>query len=74
MEPEAIRLSVSTRPLTGEEGRRPEGVYEGFLELPVPVVLGVLWLVGVVLTASVAGVLYLLGTLLLTLVEAEFPR
>ena len=67
MEPEAIGLIASARPITGEEERKPEGVYEGFLELPVPVVLGVLWLVGVVLLASVAGVLYPLGTLLLTL-------
>jgi type VI protein secretion system component VasF len=36
------------------------GTYERFLELPVWVVLGVMWLVGVMLIGSLALVLYLL--------------
>jgi hypothetical protein len=36
------------------------GAYEWFLELPVWVVVGVMWLVGVALVGSLALVLYLL--------------
>jgi hypothetical protein len=39
----------------GQEGR----TYERFLGLPVAVVVGVLWLVGAVLAATCALVLYL---------------
>jgi hypothetical protein len=35
-----------------------ERSYESFLELPVPVVLALLWLAGVVLLGLCAGVLY----------------
>ena len=69
MEREALRFGASACTLTGDEKRKPEGMYEWFLGLPVPVVLGVLWLVGVGLIASVVGVLYLFGASLLTLVR-----
>jgi hypothetical protein len=41
------------------------GTYERFLELPVAVVLALLWLVGAMLEISCALVLYLTGTALL---------
>jgi hypothetical protein len=37
-----------------------DGAYEGFLELPVPIVIGVMWLVGVTLLGLCALVPYLL--------------
>jgi hypothetical protein len=39
-------------------------IYEGFLELPVPVVLTVLWLGGLTLLGSCVLALYALATLL----------
>ena len=39
--------------------RQSVQAYDEFLELPVPVVLAVLWLAGVVLFATVAVVAYL---------------
>ena len=45
-------------------GERVGGVYERFLELPIPVVLAILWLTGVVLIGFIVAVLYLYGALL----------
>ena len=42
--------------------------YERFYELPVPVVLAVLWLVGAVLLGSCALALYLYASVLVRLV------
>jgi hypothetical protein len=39
-------------------------VYEQFLELPVPVVLVILWLAGVALIGFIAAALYLYGAML----------
>jgi hypothetical protein len=38
-----------------------EWAYEGFLELPVPVVLVVLWILGLVVIGSLVLALYLYG-------------
>ena len=38
--------------------------YEGFLELPVPVVLAVLWVVGVALEVACVLTLYEVGSVL----------
>jgi hypothetical protein len=47
---------------------RTGGLYEGFLELPIPVVLLTLWLTGVALVGLCASTLYyLLGLLLIAL-------
>jgi hypothetical protein len=43
-------------------------VYEGFLELPVVVVLAALWLVGLVLLGPCALMAYLVGSVLLRVV------
>jgi hypothetical protein len=43
-------------------------VYEGFLELPVVVVLAALWLVGLVLLGPCALMVYLVGSVLLRVV------
>jgi hypothetical protein len=42
--------------------------YEQFLELPVPVVLAVMWVVGAVLEGSVVAALYWSGLVLVQLV------
>jgi hypothetical protein len=42
--------------------------YERFLEMPVPVVLAVLWVAGVALLGSCALMLYMLGTSLVSVV------
>ena len=39
----------------------PDRAYEGFLELPVPVVLAVLWVAGAVLEGSCVAALYAVG-------------
>ena len=39
----------------------PDRTYEGFLELPVPVVLAVLWVAGAVLEGSCVAALYAVG-------------
>lgn len=39
-------------------------VYEGFLELPVPVVLAVLWAAGVSLEAACVAAIYEVGSVL----------
>jgi len=44
------------------------GAYERFLEMPVPVVLAVLWVAGVALLGSCVLMLYLLGTSLASVV------
>jgi hypothetical protein len=44
------------------------GAYKRFLEMPVPVVLAVLWFVGVALLGSWVLMLYMLGTLLASVV------
>ena len=40
----------------------PDRAYEGFLELPVPVVLAVLWVAGAVLEGSCIAALYEFAT------------
>jgi hypothetical protein len=45
-----------------------ERTYEGFLELPVPVVLVVLWVLGLVIVGSLALALYLYGSALVRMV------
>jgi hypothetical protein len=45
-------------------GERTGTAYERFLELPVPVVLAILWLAGVALIGFIVAVLYLYGALL----------
>jgi len=42
----ALSLGALARQMRGEAERKAARVYEWFLELPVPVVLGVLWLAG----------------------------
>lgn len=42
----ALSLGALTRQMRGEAARKAARVYEWFLELPVPMVLGVLWLAG----------------------------
>jgi hypothetical protein len=44
------------------------GAYKRFLEMPVPVVLAVLWFAGVALLGSWVLMLYMLGTLLASVV------
>jgi hypothetical protein len=44
------------------------GAYRRFLEMPVPVVLAVLWFAGVALLGSWVLMLYMLGTLLASVV------
>jgi hypothetical protein len=51
-------------PMKGKYTRGIERLYESFLELPVPVVLVLLWLAGVVLLSLCAAVLYLYWLLL----------
>jgi hypothetical protein len=46
------------------EKKRVLQAYERFYELPVPVILALMWLVGVVLLSSCALVLYLCGSAL----------
>ena len=62
-EPATHELS-STSALLQEGGKKRKGglerAYEGFLELPVPVFLGVMWLVGVALMGACVLALYLL--------------
>jgi hypothetical protein len=43
---------------------RIQRAYERFLELPVPIVLGILWLAGIVLIGFIAIAFYFYGTLL----------
>ena len=50
--------------MKGRHMRGIERLYELFLELPVPVVLVLLWLAGVVLLSLCAAVLYLYWLLL----------
>lgn len=45
-------------------GERIGAAYERFLELPIPVVLAILWLAGFALIGSIAAVLYLYAALL----------
>ncbi len=45
-------------------GGFPGVAYERFVQMPVPVVLTVLWVAGMVLLSSCVLVLYMLGTLL----------
>jgi hypothetical protein len=45
-------------------GERIGTAYERFLDLPVPVVLAILWLTGIVLIGSIAAMFYLYGALL----------
>jgi hypothetical protein len=45
-----------------------ERAYEGFLELPVPVVLVVLWVLGLVIVGSLALALHLYGSALVRMV------
>ena len=52
--------------VNGQEGR----MYERFLELPVAVVVAVLWLAGAVLTGTSVLVLYLGGLVLVRTLEA----
>jgi hypothetical protein len=52
----ATKARVEAAPSTSSRIGR---AYEGFLELPVAFVLGVLWLAGAVLVGSCALVLYL---------------
>lgn len=47
-----------------------EQCYERFLELPVPVVLALLWVAGVVLEVSCVAVLYWNGLVLVRLLGA----
>ena len=46
----------------------PDRAYEGFLELPVPVVLAVLWVAGAVLEGLCIAALYAVGLGLVRLV------
>jgi hypothetical protein len=62
------------KPSSGEEGmyRAELGrTYERFLELPVPVVLLVLWAVGAVLEVLLVRALYWNGLVLVKLIEAH---
>ena len=45
--------------MSRKEKGKTERIYERFLELPVPVVLVTLWLMGVVLVSLITIVLYL---------------
>lgn len=51
--------------LSSDRKGRIERAYEWFLELPVPIVLAVMWLTGIVLIALCALALYLCWSLLL---------
>jgi hypothetical protein len=61
----ARSLAHSRSPLTIGQA------YEQFSELPVGVVLAVLWIVGAALLGSTALVLYMIGTGLVQLVEGS---
>ena len=63
--PPQSRRSTPVRPLTIGQA------YEQFLELPVVVVLAVLWIVGVALPGSIALVLHMIGTGLVQLVAGS---
>jgi hypothetical protein len=52
------------RPATETSGGLLGNTYEGFLRMPVPVVLTALWLGGMVLVGSCVLMVYVLGTLL----------
>ena len=59
-----VSISQQNSARLKEGSKKHEGMlqraYEGFLELPVPVVLGAMWLGGVTLLGLCALVLYLL--------------
>lgn len=55
---------------SGKRAGRIGRAYERFLELPVPIVLAVLWAVGAAVLGSCAAALYLFLSLLLALVAA----
>jgi hypothetical protein len=60
--------STQLLPNTGPSSRSITEAYSWFLELPVPVVLAVLWLVGVVLLGTVVIAAYSAEVLLLAAV------
>jgi hypothetical protein len=53
-----------SRPAAKTSGGLLGNTYEGFLRMPVPVVLTALWLGGMVLVGSCVLMIYALGTLL----------
>ena len=57
-------------------GRMPQDAldraYEGFLELPVPVVLAVLWVAGAALEVACVVALYEVGSVLVRLAGGHF--
>ena len=64
--------SISTRRALDHLGGRvlqddPAGPYERFLELPVPVVLAVMWVVGAALEVACVVTLYEVGSVLVRL-------
>jgi hypothetical protein len=52
------------RPAAETSGSLLGNIYEGFLRMPVPVVLTALWLGGMVLVGSCVLIIYALATLL----------
>ena len=50
----------------------PDRAYEGFLELPVPVVLAVLWVAGAALEVEGVVALYEVGSVLVRLAGGHF--
>ena len=47
-------------------------IYEGFLELPVPIVLAVLWVAGAALEVACVATLYKVGSVLVQLAGEHF--
>jgi hypothetical protein len=65
---EAERIAAGSSSTTAPTPKRIARAYERFLEMPVLVVLAVLWVAGAALLGSLALALYMVGSLLVPVI------